>query len=88
MCKIKIGDIVRIITPIAECCLIKVGGRKILKVSSSLKDNMVGERVTVIFVSRAKNPIVRVKKGKKIYTSRFTGWEFRKINIINIVTTK
>lgn len=84
MSKLKTGDIVRIITPIAECCLIKMGSRKIIKTSSSLKDNMVGERATVIFVSRAKNPIVRVKKGKKIYTSRFTGWEFRKINIVEL----
>lgn len=90
MKRLKVGDLVKIITPIAKFSYVgSIDDTITTRDSTSLKDGMVGRKAMVIYASDTYPQIIKVKvTTHKFYVSEFTGWEFRKKYITNFEVQK
>lgn len=90
MTELKVGDTVRIITPTAVFSYVAdINDTITTRKSDSRKDGMVGAKAKVVHISNGNFPLVKVRvSANKFYTAQFTGWEFRKVHVINLALSK
>jgi hypothetical protein len=85
MTRLKEGDTVRVITPIAVYSgTIKHPDNALKRETTSRQDGIVRKLGKVAQLIYRAEPLIKVLVGKTFYIATFTGWEFKKVNKIKI----